>query len=93
MSDRSLSEEEGLGVGCWRRRISTGSIEGDDGNDDNDQFRRGRRRCWEKLAAQRTVLEGRREMEREKVVEYERFGGKKMEKGGRIDEDIGWPPS
>jgi hypothetical protein len=37
-------------------------------------------------------LEGRREMERE-VVEYERFGGKKMEKGGRIDEEIGWPPS
>jgi hypothetical protein len=32
---------------------------------------------------------GRREMEREKVVEYERFGGKKMEKGGRMNEDIG----
>ena len=27
------------------------------------------------------------------MVEYERFGGKKMEKGGRMNEDIGWPPS
>jgi hypothetical protein len=38
-------------------------------------------------------LEGRREIEGEKVVEYERFGGKKIEKGGRMDKDIGWPPS
>jgi hypothetical protein len=27
------------------------------------------------------------------MVEYERLGGKKMEKGGRMNEDIGWPPS
>jgi len=27
------------------------------------------------------------------MVEFERFGGKKMEKRGRINEDIGWPPS
>jgi len=27
------------------------------------------------------------------MVEYERLRGKKMEKGGRINEDIGWPPS
>jgi len=25
------------------------------------------------------------------MVEYERFGEKKMEKGGRMNEDIGWP--
>jgi len=37
---------------------------------------------------------GRGEVERGKIiVEYERFGGKKMEKGGRMSEDIGWPPS
>lgn len=37
---------------------------------------------------------GRREVERGTVmVEYERLGGKKMEKGGRMNEDIGWPPS
>ena len=37
---------------------------------------------------------GRREVERGAVmVEYERFGGKKMEKGGRMNEDIGWPSS
>jgi hypothetical protein len=37
---------------------------------------------------------GRREVERGKMmVEYERFGGKKMEKGGRMSEDIGWPLS
>jgi hypothetical protein len=35
MSDPSLSEaEEELGVGCWRRRISTGTIEADDGDGD-----------------------------------------------------------
>lgn len=28
----------------------------------------------------------------EKVAEYERFGGKKMQMGGRMDEEIGWPP-
>jgi hypothetical protein len=34
------------------------------------------------------------EVERGKIiVEYERFRGKKMEKGGRISEDIGWPLS
>jgi hypothetical protein len=27
------------------------------------------------------------------MVEYERLGGKKVEKGGRTNEDIGWPPS
>jgi hypothetical protein len=29
------------------------------------------------------------------MVEYERFGRKKMEEreGGRMNEDIGWPPS
>jgi len=27
------------------------------------------------------------------VIEYERLGGEKMEKGGRMNEDIGWPPS
>jgi len=27
------------------------------------------------------------------MVEYERLGGKKMKKGGRMSEDIGWPPS
>jgi hypothetical protein len=37
---------------------------------------------------------GRREVERGTVmVEYERFGRKKTEKGGRMNEDIGWPPS
>jgi hypothetical protein len=34
-------------------------------------------------------VEGRREMEREKAVEYKRFRGKKIEKGGRINKDIG----
>jgi hypothetical protein len=32
---------------------------------------------------------GRREIEREKVVEYKRFRGKKIEKGWTINEDIG----
>ena len=50
-------------------------------------------RCWEEPAAQGIVSEGRREVEREEVVEYERFGGKKIEKGGKIDEEIGLPPS
>jgi hypothetical protein len=29
------------------------------------------------------------------MVEYKRFGGEKikMEEGGRMNEDIGWPPS
>jgi hypothetical protein len=27
------------------------------------------------------------------MVKYERLGGKKMEKGGRTNEDIGWPLS
>jgi len=27
------------------------------------------------------------------MVEFERLGGEKMEKGGRMNEDIGWPPS
>jgi hypothetical protein len=27
------------------------------------------------------------------MAKYERFGGKKMEKGGRMNEDIGWPSS
>jgi hypothetical protein len=27
------------------------------------------------------------------MVEYKRLGGKKVEKGGRTNEDIGWPPS
>jgi hypothetical protein len=37
---------------------------------------------------------GRRDVERGKImVECKRFGGKKMEKGGRMNEDIGWPSS
>jgi hypothetical protein len=33
---------------------------------------------------------GRREVERGKVmIEYKRFGGKKMEKGRKMDEEIG----
>jgi hypothetical protein len=37
---------------------------------------------------------GRREVERgTMMVEYKRFRGKKIEKGGRMSEDIGWPPS
>jgi hypothetical protein len=40
------------------------------------------------------VSEGRREIEREEVVEYERFGKKKMEKGERTDEEYkDRPPS
>jgi len=27
------------------------------------------------------------------MVKYERLGEKKMEKGRRMNEDIGWPPS
>jgi len=27
------------------------------------------------------------------MVKYERLRGEKIEKGGRMNEDIGWPPS
>ena len=30
MSDPSLAKEGGFGIGCWRRRIATGSAERED---------------------------------------------------------------
>jgi hypothetical protein len=36
---------------------------------------------------------GREGEQRKVTVEYTRFEGKKMEKGERMSEDIGWPPS